>query len=178
MDAGCVHVLSWFLWAVVTKKSQMGQLTITDVHSFKGLGTRSPRSGCHRGPDSSEDSRGAPVPCLSFRKGTASGTAGSPWCALTCRCIPPASASIITWLSLVCVSVLLQGHLPVVELGLILLVIISKDLTSKDGHVHKCSGPGFHHVFWSDAVQPVPCTIPFHKAPPHTNPSPDISHGT
>lgn len=93
MGAGCIHVLSWFLWAVVTKKPQMGQLTITDVHSLKGLETRSPRSGCHRGPDSSEDSRGASVPCLSFRKGIASGIAGSPWCALTYRCITPASAS-------------------------------------------------------------------------------------
>lgn len=156
----------------------MGRLTVMDVHSLEGLETRSPRSGCPRGRDSSADSWGVSAPCRSCRKGIASGIAGSPWCVLTHRCIRPASASVFTCPSLECLSlVFLQGQSPVIELGLILLLIISKDLTFKEGHIHKFLSPGFHHIFWRDALQPVLRTIPFHKAPPRTNPSPETSHG-
>ena len=110
----------------------MGRLTVMDVHSLEGLETRSPRSGCPRGCDSSEDSWGVSAPCRSYRKGITSGIAGSPWSVLTHGCIRPASASVFTGPSLECLSlVFLQRQSPVIELGLIPLLIISKTLLSK-----------------------------------------------
>lgn len=133
----------------------MGRLTVMDVHSLEGLETRSPRSGCPRGCDSSEDSWGVSAPCRSYRKGITSGIAGSPWSVLTHGCIRPASASVFTGPSLECLSlVFLQGQSPVIELGLIPLLIISKDLTFKEGYIHKFLGPGFHCIFWRDAPNP------------------------
>lgn len=63
---------------------------------------RSPRSKCHQGHSLSEGSRGEFITSLAPRFWGPS----SPWCSLTCRCITPVMASVVTWpLPSLCVCV-------------------------------------------------------------------------